>query len=185
MKGYTIQHSIDLLEKAVENGGGSGGASTAADVSYDNTTSHLTADDVQEAIDELNTKIGAIDTGIHYSGEEQLVGTWTDGSNLYAKTFTGTSPANDTATPIVDLDDNTATIRNFDGMIGSRKCPSYGGSTSYVECWITTNGYQLGCIAKGSDYQSKPFVIRVLYTKTAPEAQTNTRKKSSKQEEMK
>lgn len=60
MKGYTIQHSIDLLEKAVENGGGSGGSTTAADVSYNNTSSHLTADDVQEAIDELNTAIGSI-----------------------------------------------------------------------------------------------------------------------------
>lgn len=60
MKGYTIQHSIDLLEKAVENGGGSGGVTTAADVSYDNTSSHLTADDVQEAIDELNTAIESI-----------------------------------------------------------------------------------------------------------------------------
>ena len=56
MKGYTIQNSIDMLEKAIENGSGSGGASTAADVSYDNTSSGLTADDVQEAIDELNGK---------------------------------------------------------------------------------------------------------------------------------
>lgn len=33
---------------------------TAADVSYDNTSSGLTADDVQDAIDELNTTTGAI-----------------------------------------------------------------------------------------------------------------------------
>ena len=33
---------------------------TAADVSYDNTSSGLTADDVQDAIDELNTAIGNI-----------------------------------------------------------------------------------------------------------------------------
>ena len=65
MKGYTIQHSIDLLEDQVEDlearpsGGGS-----AADVSYDNTTSHLTADDVQDAIDELNTAISEADSKI-------------------------------------------------------------------------------------------------------------------------
>ena len=75
MKGYTIQHSIDLLEDSVEDlearpsGGGS-----AADVSYDNTSSHLTADDVQEAIDELNTAIGNITTGVHYSTTETLIG---------------------------------------------------------------------------------------------------------------
>lgn len=38
--------------------GGGGGASTAEDVSYDNTTSGMTADDVQEAIDELHTGLG-------------------------------------------------------------------------------------------------------------------------------
>ena len=59
MKGYTIQNSISLLEKA-EKGGGSGGASSASDVSYDNTVSGLTADDVQEAIDELNADITTI-----------------------------------------------------------------------------------------------------------------------------
>lgn len=39
--------------------GGGGGASTAADVSYDNTSSGLTADDVQAAIDELAGDISA------------------------------------------------------------------------------------------------------------------------------
>ena len=84
MKGYTIQNSIDLLEKAVGDGG-SGGASTAADVSYDNTSSHLTADDVQAAIDELNTAISQIDTGDEYSETETKIGTWIDGSDLYRK----------------------------------------------------------------------------------------------------
>lgn len=65
MKGYTIQHSINLLEDSVEDlearpsGGGA-----AADVSYDNTTSHLTADDVQDAIDELNGDITEVDSKI-------------------------------------------------------------------------------------------------------------------------
>lgn len=58
MKGYTIQHSIDLLEKAVDSGGGS---SSAADVSYDNTESGLTATNVQTAIDELSEDDAAAD----------------------------------------------------------------------------------------------------------------------------
>lgn len=52
MRGYTIQHSIDLLEKAVEDNSG-GGSSSAADISYDNTESGLVATNVQTAIDEL------------------------------------------------------------------------------------------------------------------------------------
>lgn len=55
MKGYTIQNSIDLLEKN-SGGGGEPQTVTAGAVTYDNTSSGLTADDVQEAIDEVNTK---------------------------------------------------------------------------------------------------------------------------------
>lgn len=114
MKGYTINESIDLLEKAVAIGGGGGGASTAADISYDNTSSGLTADDVQEAIDELksdiptslsasaityvNTSSGltaddvqeAIDEVVSrtnvYSATETLIGKYLN-APLYQKTF--------------------------------------------------------------------------------------------------
>ena len=88
MKGYTIQHSIDLLEDSVEDlearpsGGG-----TAADISYDNTTSHLTADDVQEAIDELVADMPTLnDYGIKYSATEHQVGYGLTGEPIYQKT---------------------------------------------------------------------------------------------------
>lgn len=65
MKGYTIQNSIDLLEKTVEKIENTPAPTTdvdADDVSYDNTSSGLTADDVQAAIDELNSSISAINS---------------------------------------------------------------------------------------------------------------------------
>lgn len=40
---------------------GAGGASSAEDVSYDNTTSGLEADNVQDAIDEVNAGVDALD----------------------------------------------------------------------------------------------------------------------------
>ena len=51
MKGFTIQNSIDLLEKNAK-----GGDTSAESVTYDNTTSQLEATNVQGAIDEVNTK---------------------------------------------------------------------------------------------------------------------------------
>lgn len=64
MRGYTIQESINRLEKKVADGsGGSGGASSAADVSYDNTSSGLTATNVQAAIDEVAAGIAEALTG--------------------------------------------------------------------------------------------------------------------------
>lgn len=57
------------------------GASSASDVTYDNTSSGLTADDVQEAIDELASR------GVAYSTTEKVIGKWTDNSDVYQRTF--------------------------------------------------------------------------------------------------
>ena len=91
MKGYTIQNSIELLEKAVEDAGGSGGASSAADVSYDNTSSGLTADDVQEAVDELagGLSVACGDLYPMDTDEHEI------GDNLFVKHFTGESTTGD------------------------------------------------------------------------------------------
>lgn len=48
-----LNQKINQLEAAITT-------PEAEDIQYDNTTSGLTADDVQEAIDELNTDIGLI-----------------------------------------------------------------------------------------------------------------------------
>lgn len=57
------------------------GSSTASAITYDNTSSRLTADDVQEAIDELASR------GVKYSTTEKVIGKWTDGSDVYQRTF--------------------------------------------------------------------------------------------------
>ena len=62
MKGYTIQHSIDLLEDEVQDLANSG-ASSASEISYDNTTSGLVATTVQGAIDEVAAGITEALTG--------------------------------------------------------------------------------------------------------------------------
>lgn len=62
MRGYTIQNSINLLEKN-NSGGGGGGATSADAISYDNTVSGLTATNVQAAIDEVAAGISEALTG--------------------------------------------------------------------------------------------------------------------------
>lgn len=54
-----------------------GGASTAADVSYDNTSSGMTADDVQEAIDELKGDIDNLPEPMVFKGSLGTGGTIT------------------------------------------------------------------------------------------------------------
>lgn len=77
--------NIQSIEKRVfelEKNGGSGGSS-AEKVSYDNSISGLTADNVQNAIDEVHEEVENIRH--HYSTEEKIVGEWVDGSIIYEK----------------------------------------------------------------------------------------------------
>lgn len=120
MKGYTIQHSIDLLEKAVENSGGSGGASTASEVSYDNTTSGLVATNVQAAIDELDTGIDTNTAAI---------------TAINAKTIKFGTPASETISGL-----NVANAKHtfVNSGLASINIITSGSSTGY--CYITVNG---------------------------------------------
>lgn len=52
------------LEEVLKNAGGGGGASSADQVSYDNSDSGLEAENVQEAVDELATKAGTASSQI-------------------------------------------------------------------------------------------------------------------------
>ena len=194
MKGFTTVGSINRLEKEVDDLKNVPGT-TAAGVSYDNTSSGLTADDVQEAIDELNTAIGQINPlPFNYSETEHEVGTWIDGSKLYEKTleieFSDFTSSGDLYTyGITTLGE---TIRNVFGLMNST---SFGrcllgarafGASSSVESyyWEFTTYY--GYVALFSKGQLMSAVgpttgyVTIQYTKDEVAPAENTRKKSSK-----
>lgn len=185
MKGFTIQHSIDLLEKAVKDGGGSSGATTAADVSYDNTTSHLTADDVQEAIDELNTAIGLIETGVHYSTSERKIGTWLEGEDLYQRTYiyentSGLSGSSDYEIATLTSDIN---VKEITGIIlssadhKSYPVPYIGSSSKATVARIDSdNKLVINCNGDSWATTYTPIIITIRYTKT-PAQSTRSKKK--------
>lgn len=152
------------VQEALDNGGGGGGGTTvvanpsgaatadlsklqvgesiygipaaAAKIAYDNTESGLTADDVQEAIDELIgaipgvatasapgivqpdgdtitiedgviSAVGGSGSGETYSTTETPIGTWIDGSTIYRKVVNIGALPNNTV-KYVDADINTA-----------------------------------------------------------------------------
>ena len=78
------------IPSEINGGGGGGGASSADDVSYDNTSSGLTATDVQAAIDEVAGDVSDLETELEgvtpniYSTTETVVGKWNN-SDLYRK----------------------------------------------------------------------------------------------------
>lgn len=119
MKGYTIQNSIDLLEK---NGTGGGGSTSAANVTYDNTASGLTADDVQDAIDELDSSVDTNTTAI---------------AAINSKTIKFGTPASET---ISGLNVVNAKHTFANGGLASINMITSGSSTGY--CYVTVNGVE-------------------------------------------
>ena len=171
MKGYTIQHSIELLEKNAGNGGS--GASTAADVSYNNTSSGLTADDVQEAIDEIVNDIPTIaDYGRNYSATEKVVGSWVDGRDVFEKvivTEAAYSVSNSNLTTITEV-----STSNIDLLIDGTFIRI--GNKAPVPCNFDASGSTLQarqCTSVNTLEFAIGSIIIMTYVKTA----TSTKKK--------
>ena len=89
------------VQEALDNGG-SGGGGTAADVSYDNTDSGLTAETVQAAIDEVVTDLGTLSTTVGDSS----AGLVKDVSDIQDLIPSGATSENKLATED-DIPDNT------------------------------------------------------------------------------
>jgi len=187
MKGYTIQHSIELLEKAVKRlGGGSGGGSTAAEVSYSNTSSGLLATNVQSAIDEINLSVDGLKAGHTYSTTEAIVGKWIDGRDVYEKVVSiGPLPnatGKDVPHGIVDLD----YIISLTGMAHSTtthnriqlSAVNAELATNQVVMFATDTDIKLAAAADRSSYDVAYAIVR--YVKTATASTTNSRSKKSK-----
>lgn len=182
MKGYTIKESIDLLEKEVKKAGGGGSTTpTAADVTYDNTSSGLTADDVQEAIDELDA---VIKDGHVYSTDEHYVGKWIDGSDLYEITLQNheTSIVGNTS---IDVTSKISAL-NIDKIISYDNRAVYSAASAtpplsgqYVSSDLirlllnSSNEWKLGLSIGGATLTEIDIDWTIRYTKTL----SNTKKK--------
>ena len=202
MKGFTIQNSIDLLEKAVESGSG---GTTAASVTYDNTTSHLTADDVQEAIDEIVASMPTVPTAASvtydnttshltaddvqeaidelntkilpvgtYSTDETVVGKWLDDRDIYRKVF----PVETAITLASGLWTDLTGVDNT-GMDMVLGVTIFQYDTSEFVCSMPVGGYKGTTVVRALSFRSQTTIaigsyIAVDYLKSAP---TNTRKK--------
>lgn len=170
MKGYTIQNSIDLLEK---NGGGSGGASSAANVSFDNTGTGLNASNVQ-------TAIGELDARDIYTTNEEVIGKWIDGRPIYRKVVDiGALPNNthkEVAHNIADLD---LVIR----LYGCAKSTNAFAVLPYVT--VEDGNYQIALeitttdVVVWTDYDRSAYSGHAVveYLKTPPTANTRKSKK--------
>lgn len=106
----------------------------AGDISYDNTSSGMTADDVQEAIDELNTGL---------SGVTELIPSDATSSNKLATAADIPGVATTSAPGIVQPDGTTVTI--VDGVIsaaGGSGGEVYSATETVIGSWLGSTLYR-------------------------------------------
>lgn len=105
--------------------------STASDISFDNTGTGMTADDVQEAITELKSNLTELET---YSETEQMIGYWINGKPLYRKVINfGAVPSNTTRA----VNHNISNVANFHKI---EAIMNHATTTPYAEMLPSTNG---------------------------------------------
>lgn len=168
-KTYKLNSQGQWVEQT--NGSGGGGASSADQVSYDNTDSGLTATNVQDAIDELHDTDETQDnTLVELSGEnanQQLEIDYainTGAKNLLAYNEYAPGAVNGV----------TYTI-NTDGTITVNGTPQ-GTAPSYVELKLNGNAVNVsrfcdgqhilsGCPAGGSDSTYRMYAARGVYSR--------------------
>lgn len=164
MKGYTIQHSIELLEK--EAGSGSGGASTASEVSFDNTDTGLVATNVQSAISEL-----AISRYFPTDANEHRIG-----DNLYIKKCAGESLASGEEVLIAGV---TGDLLAAYGYVSESRYKftinTYLDSNNSAQVFQTIESGDIS-IQTGTGFRGA-YCIYVIYTKAAASDAKSTRKK--------
>ena len=180
MKGYTINKSIDLLENEVEALKGSSTGGTAADISYDNTSSGLTADDVQEAIDEINTDLGSVLSGLYPTDnlEHQI------GANLFIKHYSGATISQEYTVLEADF---PHTILHSYGQVTSSKVGETGYRYPINQFQSATAGYEaaiFGVPGEGDSYSLQLYTDDALrgaydaYVVYSKAVETSRKKKS-------
>ena len=164
MKGYTIQHSIELLER--QAGSGSGGASTAAQVSFDNTGTGLVATNVQGALTEINSKPTEI-----YSATETLIGKWLN-EDLYRRVYDLESDLAISPSAFVSTTIDATAMKNLINVRGIYST----GATSYPLLGTIADGVvKLQSERNGESGASCRYII-VEYTKIASNSKSRSKK---------
>lgn len=128
--------------------------------------------------DEQDNKINEINSINEYSGQEKIVGKWTNGKNIYRKTISGTYRTTNSR-DIVDLVENVETpIRGFGfyspnenvprNQIGSPMIGVAGNIDAYSEIRFSANNIlQIAFITPQTSYQglTGSYIITLEYTK--------------------
>lgn len=172
------------LEEVLKNAGGGGGASSADQVSYDNSDSGLEAENVQEAVDELATNAGTASSQIQtltnqvtalldnteVNGAVNMLPNNATTQVINGITFTvnddGSVTANGTATENTILYVDSSTRASYkDGAYKLSGCPSGGSTSTYclrINPNTGSNIYDIGDGTLATITSSNPIRFEIV-----------------------
>lgn len=111
---------------------------------------------------------------VNYSTEEQIIGTWIDGSTLYQKTYTGTFASNNTTSSAIDfIDVSSLNIKDlielnmilYSETLGqSLKTPFYLASNNLAYPWYNVIDNNIGAFV-GTVAGSGTYKLTIQYIK--------------------
>ena len=135
------------------------GSGTASDTSYDNTSSGLTATNVQGAIDEVTNRFV-------YSTDEKVIGKWIDGKPLYQKTVDCGALPNNTTKNVAHNISNISKIVNIFGIgIGDNCLPLPYNITVVGGLQLYANNTNI-VLATNIDLSTTNGYVTLQYTKS-------------------
>ena len=101
---------------------------------------------------------------VHYSTDEQVIGTWVDGRTLYQKTWHLTAPSTTSSVDLIPFDGSNTIIR-FEGYIKiSNNCTQVGGNSFLL--WQRTATNNIACQVTNSAYNNGDMYVTAVYYKT-------------------
>lgn len=132
-----------------------------------------------EDMDDVITPLPSVQSRYHkYSTEEHIVGEWIDGSKIYEKTISGTTPTdtNDTFYDIgVSVDkaiDVKAFFYNTSGTYYSGSCMAINSFEKGIKFYVQNNSSdssfrnKLGINVSQSSWMGLSFYVTIQYTKS-------------------
>ena len=156
----TTTAKTDLVAAINEVNAKPSGGGTAASITYDNTTSGLTADDVQEAIDELASVVEG------HSTTERVIGKWINGDTLYEKTYSATGTFTSDVTLDSELTSANINVVDIGGAVEASDAytpfvdATIGGNRIRIEPYVDS---AVKLIISGFTVQGYTVILR--YTK--------------------
>lgn len=136
---------------------------------WENNSGYFTETSVANEFGNVADEMSAIDSKLNYSTNEQVVGKWIDGSPIYRKCLSGTTPSTSDAplsNDVFDIKyiiDYSICVNDVSGNVGNN---FFASSSYFYYVWWDHTSKKL-IYSGGTTYLERPYVLFIDYVKNS------------------